>query len=192
MKFYKSFCAIKAAAIAVILITIVSCSATKTATPAEYAALTQKLESGNLRIAIDAAYPSNTYATQQVINSVMRGTGDTANRIDLSGDGHFMELGVQRVAASLPFYGERRQGGGYNNPQDSGIVYDVAPKEYTVNAQPDSYKYEVSFEADAASGIDTFDVETILFANGNAVIYVRSNTRTRIEYRGKIVEALKQ
>jgi hypothetical protein len=47
-------------------------------------------------------------------------------------------------------------------------------------------KYEVSFEAGAAYGIDTLTWRPFFFANGNAVIYVRSNTRTRIEYRGKI------
>jgi hypothetical protein len=178
--------------IAFIAITISSCSSKKMVTAKEFAVMTQRIQDGTLRIAVDAAYPANTVATQQVLNSILVGTGDTANRVDLSGDGHFIVIGSDRVQASLPFYGERRQGGGYNNPQESGINFDVAPKDYTIDVMEDSYRYNINFEADASSGIDTFDVEAILFANGTAVIYVRSNTRTRIEYRGKVVEAAEQ
>jgi hypothetical protein len=173
---------------AFIAVAISSCSSTKTGTAKEFAEMTQRIQDGNLRIAVDAAYPANTVATQQVLNSILRGTGDTANRVDLSGDGHFIEIGSERVQASLPFYGERRQGGGYNNTNDAGIQFDVVPKEYTVEQEEDLYRYRISFVAD--KGIENFNADVVLFANGTAVIYVTSNTRTRIEYRGRVVKAI--
>ncbi|BAO56335.1 DUF4251 domain-containing protein [Nonlabens marinus] len=172
--------------IAVVAFFITSCSVTKTGTEAEYAALQERIQTGNIKIAVDAAYPLNTFASQQVLNSVLRGTGDNANRIDLTGDGYYLELGPRRVIANLPFYGERRQGGGYNDISDSGIQFDAIPKEYDLELKKDKYQYDVNFLA--SKGTENYDVEVILFANGNAVIYITSNTRTRIEYRGKVVD----
>ena len=172
-----------------VVLSISSCSVTKTGTDAEYAAMKERIQSGNIKILVDAAYPMNTAASQQVLNSVLRGTGDTANRIDLSGDGYYIEMGPRRVMANLPFYGERRQGGGYNNINESGIQFDAIPKDYDLELKEDRYEYNVNFLAE--NGTENFDTEVILFANGNAVIYINSNNRTRIEYRGTVVDDLK-
>jgi hypothetical protein len=117
MKFYKSFRAIKALLQFEILITIVSCSATARPLhqPRDIPALTQRIRMWKLKI-YHRCCISQQYIRNPAGNKFCdAGTGDTANRIDLSGDGHFMELEVQRVAAGLPFYEERRQGG-LNNP----------------------------------------------------------------------------
>jgi hypothetical protein len=169
-----------------IAVAIGSCSSIKTGTDKESAVMTQRIQDGNLRIAVDAAYPANTVATQQVLNSILIGNGDTASRVDLSGDGHFLEIGSERVQASLPFYGERRQGGGYNNTNDAGIQFDVVPTEYTVEHEEDNNRYRINFDAD--KGVESFGVNVTLFANGTAVIYMTSNTRTRMEYRGNVME----
>jgi hypothetical protein len=174
--------------IALLAVAITSCSAKKSGTAEEFAAMTQRVQEGNLRIVVDAAYPGNTYASQQVLNSVLRGTGDTANRIDLSGDGHYLQISPERVQASLPFYGELRQAGSYGTINESGVQFDLVPEDYTVEHEKDLYRYRIKFAAD--KGIENFNTEVILFANGTATIYVTSNTRTRIEYRGRVVEAV--
>jgi len=174
--------------IAVMAVVLTSCGAKKAGTAEEFAAMSQRVQEGELRIVAEAAYPGNTYASQQVLNSVLRGTGDTANRIDLAGDGYYVQLSPERVQANLPFYGERRQGGGYGTVNDAGIQFDVEPTEYSLIKEEDRYRYRIKFDAD--KGIENFDTEVILFANGTAIIYVISSTRTRMEYRGRVVDAV--
>jgi len=169
-----------------VVVILSSCSVQKTGTEKDFNELTRKLESGEtIRIEVDAAYPLNTFASQQVLNNVLRGTGDTANRIDLSGDGHYLEFDEERAVASLPFYGERRQGGGYNNVNDSGINFDDVPKDYNVTLKENTYIYDVEFEAN--KGVESYNVDVVVFASGDAVINIISSSRTRIEYRGKII-----
>ncbi|WP_194852521.1 DUF4251 domain-containing protein [Nonlabens antarcticus] len=175
--------------VSVLILGLTSCNVSKTGSAKEYAALTDKIQNGTIRIAVDAAYPSNTAATQRVLNSVLQGSGDSANRIDLTGDGHFMELNPQKVSADLPFYGEQRQGGGYNSRDNAGVKFEVAPDDYIVRSKENSYSYDISFNANDP-GNDNFDTEVILYANGNVMIYITSNRRSRIEYRGRIVESM--
>ena len=175
--------------IAFVTLAISSCSVTKTGTEAEFAALTELVQTGPIKIQVKSAYPSNTAASQQVLNAVLTGTGDTANRIDLQGDGYYLEISPEKVVAELPFYGERRQGGGYNDLNETGIQFDGIPREYNLELKKDRYQYDIDFQA--SKGIENFDTEVILFANGTAVIYINSNSRTRIEYHGKVVDNFK-
>ena len=164
-----------------------SCSVQKTGTDAEFVALSNKMDRNEtIRIEVNAAYPTNTFATQQVLNSVLRGSGDSANRIDLSGDSYYLEFNSEHAFASLPFYGERRQSSGYNNTDDNGINFDEPTINYNVELNEKSYRYDIEFTT--SKGVESFDVDIILFANGNSVIYITSSSRTRIEYRGKMVD----
>ncbi|AZQ44356.1 DUF4251 domain-containing protein [Nonlabens ponticola] len=171
--------------LSMILAVISSCSVQKTGTTEEWQELQAMINSGELRIEAQAAYPSNTYASQQVINQVLTNTGDSAARIDISGDGHFMQIGNDQVMANLPFYGERRQAGSYAGTDgDTGIVFEDSPDDYEISADDNKRRYDISFEVN--QGTENYNVDLILFANKNAVIYVNSNQRTRMEYRGTI------
>lgn len=176
--------------IACAVVSVNSCSSSKPATEADFSALTQKIESEGVRIEMDAAFPFNTFASQQVLNSVLIGRGDTANRIDLQGDGHYLEISADQVKASLPFFGERRQGGNYMGSGDSGIQFESAPRDYKKQSIREPYGYKINFVA--VDGTENYDVEVLLYANGNATAFLWSNMRTRIEYRGRIVDTPKQ
>ena len=176
----------RCAVAAVVLVMITACGVKKSGTPAEFADLTSLMNNGEtIRIEMNAAYPLNTFASQQVINQIMRNTGDTANRIDLTGDGAFLEFSADTVSADLPFFGERRQGGGYNNSQDSGIFFEQAPEDYQFAANESDLQYDVDFEANNKT--ENFDVNVVVFANGSATVYVRSSARTVIRYDGRVV-----
>ncbi|WP_082438602.1 DUF4251 domain-containing protein [Nonlabens sp. YIK11] len=185
MKMYRPIYS-KCVLLLIAILSITACSVQKTGSPAEFEALTNKVVNGDtLRIEMDAAYPLNTYASQQVIQQLMRNTGNTANRIDLSGDSYFLEIHPDMVKASLPFFGERRQGAGYNNPQDSGINFEQAPEDYLYTADNEAYKYEIEFDANDKT--ENYDVDVVVFANGKATVYVRSTTRTVMQYQGRVV-----
>ncbi len=170
------------------LLTLTGCGVKNIGTAADFDQLGQRLQEGELRIEVNAAFPFNTAATQQVLNSILIRNGDNAGRIDLSGDGNFIQLGEDRVVANLPYFGERRQGGGYGNSnEDAGIYFDLAPENYMVKKQESERQYSITYDANK-SGVDSFNVDITLFTNGNATIYVNSNTRTRIEYHGRVVD----
>ena len=169
-----------------ILLIASSCATKRAGTLEQFNGLTSIVErDAPIRIAINSVNPTNTYASQQVINNLLIRNGDNANRIDVTGDGNYMEISENLVEASLPYFGERRQGGGYNNINESGVNFEQEPTNYQIQALEEEYRYDVSFEA--SNGAESFNVDVILFAGGNAVVYVTSTYRTRIEYRGRVV-----
>jgi hypothetical protein len=164
-----------------------SCSVTKTGTAAEFNTLTDIVENNTIRIEADAAYPNNTYASQQIINQILINRGDTANRIDLQGDGAFIEFDDNNATASLPFYGERRQSSSYNDVNDAGINFDAVPLDYEIERNDERRRYDISYTI--SDGTENYDVDVVLFANKTAVVFIWSNQRTRIEYRGRVIPA---
>ncbi len=167
------------------IVLAISCSTQKEVSPAALNQLKSRVNSEQpLKIEVTAAFPMNTFASQQVINAVMRNTGDTANRIDLNGDGHYLTISKEKVVADLPFYGERRQGGSGYNSNDTGISFDTEPKDYQMTLDEARGRYKITF--DAQKDTESFDVEITLFANGTASVFISSVTRTRIEYQGTL------
>ncbi len=166
---------------------LLSCGTQQNSSPEEFNALSTLVTSEeNINIEVDAAIPMNTFASQQVINAVMRNTGDTANRIDLSGDGHMLMVSKDSVIADLPFFGERRQGGGYNNTSNNGIRFNAVPTDYEVIKDSKRNRYRIKFSARANT--EVFDIDLTLYPGGNADFYVASPTRTRIQYQGDLIK----
>lgn len=171
----------------VMTLLLTSCAVKQTSNAADFKLLADKLDTAPIKIEVESAYPFNTNASQQVINALLIRRGDNASRIDLSGDGHTVVVGPDLVKADLPFFGERRQGtGGYGNTQQSGVTFDAAPEDYEVTADLEKLKYQVEF--DTNQGAESYNVNVTVFANNTAVIYVNSSARTRMEYRGRIIE----
>ena len=167
----------------------VSCSVNKIDSKEGFKKISDRFDSNEtIRIDVTSANPLNTYATQTVLNQLMRNSGDNASRIDLLGDGHYLEFNSNRAVANLPFFGERRQNVGYNSSNDSGINFDEKPEDFKVDILEDRNKIEASFEA--SQGIEIFEVDVVIYGNGNAVIYISSSSRTRIEYEGIVVDKI--
>ena len=57
----------------------------------------------NFVVEFNTAYPQNTAASQQVLNSFLIQTGNSAGRIDIAGDGAKLTVDGETSTADLPF-----------------------------------------------------------------------------------------
>src|SRR5690606_39971153 len=79
------------------------------------------------RIVNQCALPTMSSSMMKLSSSGILGPGNSGQRIDLSGNGNFLEVKGDSVKANLPFFGERQMGGGYNS-EGAGIQFDQVAK----------------------------------------------------------------
>lgn len=105
----------------ILIIVLASCSSTSsTLDAAGLEKLQSQLNSTPHKIIINTVYPQNTTASQEVINNVIIRTGNSANRIDVAGEGNYLSIANDSVTSQLPFFGEQRISAGYSN--DMGMI----------------------------------------------------------------------
>ncbi len=129
----------------------------------------------------NTAYPQNTAATQQVMNSLLIQTGNSAGRIDIAGDGAKLTVDGETSTADLPFFGERRMGGSYGNT-NVGIEFDEAiMKDYKVLRQGE--KVTVTYGVSNSEN-DYFNVRMDIFSKYNVRALITSTKKTNMQYDG--------
>jgi len=173
------------------LLLAVSCKSAKNVTETDEAAMSKLvtlLESKTFQIDIEATQPFNTAATTEVLNKIMiPQTGNSANRINVQGDGHYIRSEDGHFKASLPYYGEQRQAGGHYNPKGNNLSFDDSPEDLELTLDEKRLKAIVSFTIDDdKDNIENYDVRITAFPNGYADIYVTSTHRTNIRYMGRL------
>lgn len=143
----------------------------------------------NYKVDIEVMYPFNTTATAQVANALLINTGNTSSRIDVRGDGNFIEIRNDSVLAYLPFFGESRISGGGVGGRSIAIQLEEPLDELKKNINTDKGKLELEFNATQAEGDnDRYKIKIDLFANKNAVVDISPVYRTFIKYDGTLAK----
>jgi len=152
---------------------------------AQFEQLVQWVKQQSYQININAIYPFNSNATTQVINALLLPTGNSAARIDVTGEGNYIKVFNNKVKANLAYFGERRIGGNYGGT-NSGIVFDEkTPEDYQIEIN-DKKKY-VTVKFSANNVTENYSVTLRLFLNNNAYISINSSHLNQISYDGSIV-----
>ena len=170
-----------------------SCKSAEVLSPAEEAAQLAELETilnnKSFRINVNTVYPFNTAATINAINTILTPrTGNNANRIDVAGDGHFVEVQSKtHTKGDLPFFGEMRFSGNHYNNVDRSIFFDGEPDKYSITKHDKKPAYEIKFSIeDTNEEIEVYDVQLLIYANRNAEINITSTLKTAIRYTGTL------
>jgi len=163
-------------------------ASTKEADAAAFDKLVNLLKSQSYHIDIEAAQPFNTAATTEVLNTIMiPRTGNSANRIDLQGDGHYIKSEEGNFKASLPYFGEQRQAGGHYSPKGNNLSFNDTLEDHEMTIDEKKQKAVVTFTIDDDKDrSENYDVRITAFPNGYADIYITSTHRTNIRYMGKL------
>ncbi len=170
----------------------VSCKSAEPTTAAsdsvEFKKLLKVLESQSYRIDIDEVMPFNTAATTKVLNTLLLpNTGNSAARIDVRGAGHYLEVRGDHIKASLPYFGEQRQGGGQYGSTNSGIEIDGESKDHELLPNEGKNQVVIQFTADDGNrGAESYNVIMTSFLNGRMDIIVSSSHRTSLRYTGTL------
>ncbi len=135
----------------------------------------------NFVVEFNTAYPQNTTASQQVLNSFLIQTGNSASRIDIAADGAKLTVDGEASTADLPFFGERRIGGSYGN-ENVGIEFDQATmKDYKVLRQGE--KVTVTYGVSNSEN-DFFNVRMDIYSKYNVRALITSTKKTNMQYDG--------
>jgi archaellum component FlaF (FlaF/FlaG flagellin family) len=149
--------------------------------------LEQLSEQKNYHIGIETVYPFNTAATTQVLNSLLSNTGNNASRINVSGDGNYIEIKGDSIKAYLPFFGERRLNSGSYGSADSGIQINDKLNDYSKEVDSRKRKLVLKFRAQQANqGTDKYDVTIEIFPNNKSIVNITPVYRTFIRYSGRL------
>ena len=136
------------------------------------------------RIAVDAVQPQLTMALAQLNNSQLVRPGNTLSNINVGGEGYFIKMEGDSVAANLPYYGERQMGGGYGSPV--GIVFKEIARDLKIEKTANTNAYQVSFGVPSAEEFYRFMIT--LENNLDCTAHVTSSHRNRIRFTGKVEE----
>ena len=143
----------------------------------------------NYRIDVNTAYPFNTLATTQVANTLFRNTGNTASRIDVQGDGNFIEIKSDSLTGYLVFVGERRLSAGSYGGRDLAIQFDEALENFEKQVNKDKVNLELEFTAEQkGSDNERYNIRLEIYPNKNVIINISPVYRTFMRYDGVLVK----
>lgn len=142
------------------------------------------MEQKAFKIKVRVAEPQVTTALAQIGASGLMRPGNTISRIDVTGEGYFIKLNGENVAANLPYFGERQMGGGYGS--DTGIKFNQTARDLSIVKDAEKHSYVVSFSVDNSTESYFFTID--LGTNLNSTVWVRSSHRNRIRYTGNVIE----
>ncbi|WP_299113682.1 DUF4251 domain-containing protein [uncultured Winogradskyella sp.] len=152
----------------------------------ELKTLEQLSEQNNYRIDVQVAFPFNTQATTQVLNALLiQNTGNTPNRIDVGGNGNYIEIRKDSIKGNLPFFGERRINAGSYGATEGGITFNDKLEDFTKLVNADKGKLILKFKTQQKNGgTDNYDVVIEIFPNKNSIISVTPTYKTYMRYSG--------
>ena len=176
-----------------------SCKSADSLSDAEQKAQLAELESilkeKSVQIDIKTVYPFNSATTTRVLNSIMiPRTSNTANRIDVTGDGHFITVSKTETKGNLPYFGEQRIAGGHYNSSDQGILFEGEPINYKLAKHPKKPAWEISYEVkDKTESTEAYEIQLLVFSSKFVEVNIVSTLKNVIRYQGElsVVEAVK-
>lgn len=170
--------------LSILCITFFSCKST--ATLAEIENLKETAISKNFIITADTANPTALMNTRGLENLLPSGSNlghislvNTQNNFTIKNDSIFLDM---------PFYGERRFGGGYGT--ESGLQFEGIPEnvESSFNKKKNTYEFEYLLNTKTES----LQISLTLFTNKTSRFTVNSSHRSTITYSGNWKIPLKE
>ena len=131
----------------------------------------------------DWAFPLMTQGLTSLANAGLFMPGSNAARIDLIGNSNFLKVIGDSVSVSLPYFGERRMGGGYGT-NDNGINFNGIPDTYSIKWDEKKNRYQIKMEVKQKT--ETLQFIISVFPSLKADVNVNSTHRTSIGYSGDI------
>lgn len=142
------------------------------------------LKSKDFKIDINTVLPFNTNATTQVLNQVMRNTGNTANQINVNG--YDITVKNDTVTGYLPYYGEQRLSSTRYNAS-LGIEFSGVPQDYELSKhqKKDVYimQFTINYEEDT---VESYKIFITFFPSNTVDVNIISSHRNTIGYRGQL------
>ncbi|MHA7843006.1 MAG: DUF4251 domain-containing protein [Winogradskyella sp.] len=146
--------------------------------------LETKINNKNFKIDINTVIPFNTNATTQVLNNLMRYTGNTANRITVNG--YYITFKNDSISGYLPYYGEQELSSNRYNT-DLGIEFSGIPQEYSLDKLKRKDAYLMKFTInDQKDTVETYRVFITFFPSNTADVNIVTSHRNGISYRGQL------
>lgn len=171
-----------------IVLVLASCGSASQKDATSNPELNELINKREYTIESNFAMPLGTTAVNAVLNSGILGPGSTSNQISLIGNYNFLTIKGDSIKADLPYYGERRMGGGYNS-SNTGITIDGLLRDYEVETKKGMYI--IRFKAKDTQGNELYNIIVNMSPNMVTNLSVNSSQRTNIQYRGE-VEAIKE
>ncbi len=113
----------------IVLTVVYSCGSTKnTMNAQETEQFTNFIENHFFEFTADWANPMATQGLNAISNAGLLPPGSNAGSIQINGTSNFLRIKGDSVMANLPYYGERRFGGGYGS--STGIEFEGVPLNY--------------------------------------------------------------
>lgn len=128
------------------------------------------------------AYPMATQSLNAISNAGLLPPGSTAGAIQINGTSSFLKVQGDTVSANLPYYGERRFGGGYGS--NTGVAFKDISTSYQQIFDTDKNRFEISFTVSEKMELYTLDLT--IYPNKTANLIVSSTQRNSIRYSGTI------
>lgn len=174
-----------------LIFTLLSCNTTKISENKAFKQdnfnqIERFIEKQNYRIEIETVYPMVTNATATVLNNLFLNgsTGDSVGRIDVQGDGFYLEINQDKAKAALPFFGEKQIVTSYNL-SDDGIKFDDKHRNYTLTKNEKKLVLQTQF--DINDNTESYQITTIIKPSKKVQIIITSSHFVSISYEGKLV-----
>ena len=169
----------------IVLTVMYSCGSTKNALNAEAAKkFTNFIENHSFEFTADWVNPMATQGLNAISNAGLLPPGSNAGSIQINGTSNFLRIKGDSVMANLPYYGERRFGGGYGS--STGIEFEGVPLNYSEDYNTEKEQYTISFQIQKK--MENYNVNLFVFPNKTATVSVVSNQRNSIRYQGHVAE----
>ncbi len=147
------------------------------------------INSQYLEFRAEWANPMASQGLYAISNAGLLPPGSNVGAIQITGTNNFLKMQGDTITANLPYFGERRLGGGgYGG--NTGIEFNGVPNAYNQVYNPEKNRLEISFEI--ADKTEDYDVRLTIFPNKNAGLSVNSNQRNSIRYTGAVVPMKKE
>ncbi|RAV30665.1 DUF4251 domain-containing protein [Sinomicrobium soli] len=163
------------------MVVLSSCGGARSAAPQDMAALDSLIRSREFRVESDWANPMVTTAMMRLGNIL--GPQNNIQRVNLIGNSNYLEIRGDSVKAELPYFGERRMGGGYD-PDGNGIKFDQKASGMNIKYVDSKKLYRITFEARQRS--ESYNITLEIFANRKTNMIVNSTQRAPIGFEGTV------
>tara|TARA_R110002096_G_C14338257_1_gene701926 strand:+ start:163 stop:696 length:534 start_codon:yes stop_codon:yes gene_type:complete len=170
--------------LSILCISFLSCKSS--ATLAEIENLKETATSKNFTIISDSANPTALMNTRGIENLLP--PGNNLANISLVNIQNNFTIKNDSIFLDMPFYGERRFGGGYGT--ESGLQFEGIPEKVESSFNPKKNTYE--FEYLLNTKTESLRISLTLFANKTSRFTVNSSHRSTITYNGKWEIPLKE
>ena len=138
-----------------------------------------------VHLKMEWANPLNTMALNTIATSGLLPPGNNGSQINLIGNTNYLKMKGDTLTGYLPFYGERRLGGG--NGRDIQIEFNDKAKDLTIKRNEIKNRFEINgIISDKNRPTESYQVYTEIYANGKSRTTINSSDRTVISYIGTL------